>query len=119
MSHYDAQRTAEKLRTIHSNLALGWPTEERIDNIGQNGNNGEHCKDAVEHPSHYKVLDLECIEMIAGSLTIEGFKGYCLGCWMKYRFRAGNKGELQQDIDKSGKYTSLFEEYKHLCKPPF
>jgi len=90
-----------------------------VPKIVEGGELPEHYKDAVQHPNHYKVIDLECIEMIAGCLTVEAFKGYCLGCWMKYRFRAGNKGDVQQDIDKSEKYTSLFEDYKHLCKAPF
>jgi hypothetical protein len=39
MSHYDAQRDAYFAR---KRAELKWPTEERIDNIGQNGPTGEH-----------------------------------------------------------------------------
>lgn len=71
----------------------------------------------VKSPKHYQIFDgIEAIEVIAASMTVEQFKGYCLGNFLKYRLRAGNKDALQQDIDKSNEYKSLFGKYKELCR---
>jgi len=71
----------------------------------------------VRNPKHYQVLDgVESIEIIASSMTVEQFHGFCLGNILKYRIRAGNKDKLQQDIDKADFYKELYEKHKHLCK---
>lgn len=77
----------------------------------------------VERPKHYALFPAmdeghtrpEAISVIASSMTVEMFYGYCFGNSLKYRLRAGKKGDLVQDINKSGKYERLFEENKHLC----
>ena len=71
----------------------------------------------VVAPSHYQFFpDLEAIEVIASTLTLAEFRGYCLGNRLKYRLRAGNKDKLEQDIQKSDFYIKLFNKHKHLCK---
>lgn len=76
----------------------------------------EGVADPVNQPQHYQFFpDLEAIEVIARSTTQEQFYGYCLGNRLKYRLRAGNKDELEQDIAKSDKYLELYEQYKGLC----
>jgi hypothetical protein len=65
--------------------------EERMDRIGQNGNNGEHY-DQVNHPSHYTSGDIECIAAIKAALTPEEFRGYCKGNNLKYTWRERHKG---------------------------
>ena len=73
--------------------------------------------DAVKSPKHYQVfLDIEAIDVIAGSMTEEMFKGYCFGNALKYRLRAGKKDALEQDIGKAGEYELLFDKWKHLCR---
>lgn len=73
--------------------------------------------DAVSNPAHYQFFpDVEAIEIIASSMTVEGFAGYCMGNRLKYRLRAGNKDKLDQDIAKSDFYLELFSKHKHLCK---
>lgn len=73
--------------------------------------------DQVKNPSHYQFFDgVEVIEIIAKSLTVEQFKGYCLANRLKYRLRAGNKDNLEQDIAKSDFYVQLYEKHKHLCR---
>lgn len=75
--------------------------------------------DVVANPAHYQFFpDVEAIEIIASSMTVEGFAGYCMGNRLKYRLRAGNKDKLEQDISKSDFYLVLFEKHKHLCKFP-
>lgn len=71
----------------------------------------------VDKPQHYQVFpDKEAIEIIASSMTVEQFYGYCLGNFMKYRLRIGAKDEVQQELGKSNKYKELYEKHKHLCK---
>jgi len=73
--------------------------------------------DNVRNPKHYQILEgVESIDVIACSLTLEGWKGFCLGNITKYRLRAGKKGELEQDIAKADYYEELFEIKKYLCK---
>lgn len=73
--------------------------------------------DVVKSPSHYQFFPgVEAIEIIAASLTEEGFHGYCMGNRLKYRLRAGNKDKLEQDISKSDFYVELFNKHKHLCR---
>lgn len=72
--------------------------------------------DCVKSPDHYQLMDgIESIEIIARSMTKEQWKGFCLGNMLKYRIRAGKKGELQQDIDKADFYGELYEMHKGKC----
>lgn len=75
--------------------------------------------DGVKKPNHYKLFeDIEAIEVIARSMTQEMFKGYCLGNILKYRLRAGKKGEmatLEKDMAKAEFYKELYEKHKGLC----
>lgn len=73
--------------------------------------------DVVKSPKHYQVIEgIESIDIIASSMTCEQFKGFCLGNIIKYRMRAGNKDELNQDINKANFYVDLFNMKKHLCR---
>ena len=86
MSHYDEQR------------------EKRMDVIGQNGNTGEHY-DMVNNPKHYDFAPgIEAIDVIEATLTTEQFRGYLIGNSLKYRLRAGDKGDALQDIAKAKWY---------------
>lgn len=75
--------------------------------------------DGVKQPTHYQLFDnIEAIEVIARSMTQEMFKGYCLGNILKYRLRAGKKGEmatLEKDMAKAEFYKELYEKHKGLC----
>jgi len=78
----------------------------RIDIIGQNGNTAEHY-DAI-HPQHYKVFPrTEAFDIIKASLTEEEFRGFLKGNFLKYRLRAGFKGDIQEDLDKSHVYRNM------------
>ena len=71
----------------------------------------------VTNPKHYQILEgVESIEIIASALSVEGWKGFCLGNILKYRIRYGNKGDAQQDIDKANFYKELYVKHKHLCR---
>ncbi|UHS65086.1 hypothetical protein FPNDPACO_00035 [Klebsiella phage vB8388] len=76
-------------------------------------------KSDVTHPNHYMLFDnVEAIEVIARSMTVEQFKGYVLGNILKYRLRAGKKSELatmEKDLKKAAFYQELFDKHKGLC----
>lgn len=77
-------------------------TQQNAPTIAQEPLNGD---DPVNHPKHYKIApEVEAIDIIRASLTPEQFKGYLLGNFLKYRLLAGDKGDLNQDIEKSNWY---------------
>lgn len=69
----------------------------------------------VKNPSHYQLLDTEAIEVIARTMTETMFYGYCLGNELKYRLRAGKKGDALEDLAKADEYELIFNRYKHYC----
>lgn len=75
--------------------------------------------EGVTKPSHYAFFDgIEAIEVIARSMTVEMFRGYCMGNMLKYRLRAGKKSELayaEKDLAKANFYAELFETHKEKC----
>lgn len=75
--------------------------------------------DAVRKPSHYQVFDgVESIEIIARSMTVSEFRGFCMGNVLKYRLRAGKKSELatmEKDLNKAAFYQELFNLHKGKC----
>ena len=70
-------------------------------------NSGGIAPDAVNHPAHYKQYPVEVIDIIRHVLGDEGFRAYCLGNEIKYRMRAGWKGDAAQDIAKALKYADF------------
>ena len=75
--------------------------------------------DGVRKPSHYQVFDgVESIELIARSMTVSEFRGFCMGNVLKYRLRAGKKSELatmEKDLNKAAFYQELFDLHKGKC----
>lgn len=67
--------------------------------------------DPVNNPKHYNTFPgQQSIDLIKATLTPEEFQGFLKGNFLKYRFRAGAKDDLKQDIDKSNWYRDrLFE----------
>lgn len=75
--------------------------------------------DGVRKPSHYQVFDgVESIEIIARSMAVSEFRGFCMGNVLKYRLRAGKKSELatmEKDLNKAAFYQELFDLHKGKC----
>lgn len=98
---------------IHSSSALSITNQEQAEptTIGQ--------EDSVRKPSHYHVFDgIESIEIIARSMTMSEFRGFCMGNVLKYRLRAGKKSELatmEKDLNKAAFYQELFDLHKGKC----
>lgn len=65
--------------------------------------------DPVERPAHYQRFGMEVIDIIKHVLGPEGFRAYCIGNELKYRLRAGDKGDAAQDIAKAMKYREFRE----------
>jgi hypothetical protein len=67
--------------------------------------------DAVNHPGHYTAFPVEVIEIIKASLGPDGFRAYCFGNEIKYRMRAGLKGDnAAEDIAKAMAYKKFRDE---------
>lgn len=89
-----------------------WDDEDRINVIGQNGNDGLHYKeDAVTKPKHYVMMDFEVIDIIFNALNPDEFRGYCLGNIIKYRMRAGKKNDAAEDLAKADEYEKIWSKY--------
>lgn len=72
---------------------------------------------AIKHPKHYNLFaddSLEAIDAIRILLTPEEFKGYLKGNILKYRFRAGGKDDILQDIGKAKEYNVMLAD--HVAK---
>lgn len=110
MSHYECKKCHERFDDCRCD-SLGRNTL----GIGQIGS----ASDAVKAPSHYMLFDgTESIEVIARSMTVSEFRGFCFGNVLKYRLRAGKKSELatmEQDLKKAAYYQELFDKHKGLC----
>lgn len=92
---------------------------EQVRLADQLGNPEVAETDGVRKPSHYQVFDgLESIEVIARSMTVSEFRGFCMGNVLKYRLRAGKKSELatmEKDLSKAAFYQELFDLHKGKC----
>ena len=65
--------------------------------------------ETIDHPQHYTAYPVEVIDIIRAALGPEGFKSYCFGNEIKYRLRAGMKGDALEDIKKAMKYKEFRE----------
>lgn len=83
---------------------------------GVNRMSNQWVESDINNPKHYQILEgVESIEIIARAMTQEQWKGFCLGSILKYRIRAGKKGELKQCIAKADKFAELYEVHKGKC----
>ena len=71
-------------------------------------------EDVVKKPKHYQLCDMEAIDIINKTLSEEELKGYILGNVLKYRLRAGKKGDMSktyEDIQKANQYEEMYDRY--------
>lgn len=74
---------------------------------------GANTIDPVKQPSHYcTVAGIEAKDMIEAVLNehpeLSPWEGYCLGNFLKYRFRLGDKDDIDRDLGKSNVYREWF-----------
>jgi hypothetical protein len=82
-----------------------WPDEDRMDIIGQNGNNGLHYEDPAVNPNHYTKGNIECIDYITEALGTDGTVAFCQGNVTKYLHRWKQKNGIQ-DLKKAQWYLN-------------
>jgi hypothetical protein len=120
MRHYEAEFDAYCKKELRGDI--GVDTSKKGEEDWGCGISWSHTptkpeqNSSVSSPNHYCKLGYECIEIIASSLSKEAFKGYCIGNFLKYRFRMGDKDDMKQDFDKSKEYLDIYERWNHLCK---
>lgn len=62
-------------------------------------------EEKVDHPSHYKRSGaMECIDEMVITFGAEATINFCLCNAWKYRYRAGMKGDAEEDLKKSDWY---------------
>lgn len=72
-------------------------------------------KEMVNHPSHYNRTPIEAkeiIKLVLNSHLCNGmthYQAFCIGNDLKYRLRAGEKGDIVEDISKGKKYIEFGE----------
>ena len=60
--------------------------------------------DNVNRPSHYTQGDIECIDAIKSSMSVEAFRGFLKGNVIKYAWRYMDKGKPAEDLKKAEWY---------------
>lgn len=69
--------------------------------------------DMVNHPSHYNLPDRkECIDEMIDIYGLKDVAKWCEITAYKYRYRAGHKDSLEQDIQKATWYAVKARELK-------
>ena len=66
--------------------------------------------DNVNHPSHYTMGDIECIDAIKASMSFNEFCGYLKGNAMKYLWRYKKKNNPSEDLAKAQWYLNKLQE---------
>lgn len=75
---------------------------------------GEKTKETVDHPAHYnREGAMECLDEMILLYGEEATMHFCLLSAHKYRYRAGEKGGIE-DMQKSDWYLKKYSELKAL-----
>lgn len=70
----------------------------------------EHRKEMVNHPSHYKSGNIECIETMLDVFGKDKVSAFCELNAFKYQWRSNSKGTNIQDKEKAIWYLSKYNE---------
>lgn len=60
----------------------------------------------VNHPAHYTSREHECIDEMIAIFGKEDVIAFCKCNAWKYRYRAGSKGDYEEDMQKADWYIS-------------
>lgn len=63
-------------------------------------------RDMVNHPSHYSINGVECIDVMESLFGIDWVYHFCVLNAFKYQFRFNNKGKAQEDLRKAAWYNT-------------
>ena len=64
----------------------------------------------VEHPAHYNRGNIECIDAMIAAFGKEEVATFCKINAFKYLWRAENKGNYKEDMEKAAWYTNKANE---------
>lgn len=64
------------------------------------------------NPDHYKTRKFECIDEMLLVFGKEAVLNFCLLNAWKYRYRAGSKGDAEEDLKKADEYMGLVYKLK-------
>ena len=67
---------------------------------------------SVRNPSHYDIIDTTVNDIIKKLFTHEEYMGWLKGNVLKYRLRAGKKGNQEEDILKADEYQRFYHIYR-------
>lgn len=70
----------------------------------------KNMEKTVNHPDHYKTHTLECIDELEVVFGIDAVIAFCKCNAWKYRYRAGSKDAIAQDLAKSDWYINKAKE---------
>lgn len=70
----------------------------------------EQISKNVNHPDHYNTHAMECIDELEIVFGIDAVIDFCKCNAWKYRYRAGNKDDIKQDLAKSDWYINKAKE---------
>lgn len=75
-------------------------------------------QDMINQPPHYKTHPMECIDEMLVAFGEKAVFFFCICNAWKYRYRAGSKGNAEEDLAKSDWYMNMAKEIKgHLEYP--
>ena len=100
--------------------ATAIPEEHTVTKPNTTGS--QRIQDSVKQPSHYcTVTGIEAKDMIEAILNehpeLSPWEGYCLGNFLKYRLRLGDKDDIEQDLGKSNVYKGWFNDSRESPIP--
>ncbi len=55
--------------------------------------------------TYYDAGGIETLDVIRAKLTRDEYRGYLMGCALKYLCRAAYKGDRTRDVEKAANYT--------------
>ena len=106
------QYDANSLTDIISEIKRDVDELEKIQNYN-NASANTSTKEMVNHPSHYKNSQFECIDVMLDVFGKEKVSAFCELNAFKYQWRSHNKGTDIQDKEKAvwylNKYITLKE----------
>ena len=71
-------------------------------------------KEMINHPAHYNLPGRrECIVEMEERFSPQIVFGFCIGNEYKYTYRAGHKGDIEQDAKKAAWYQRKAKELSH------
>ena len=65
-------------------------------------------------PDYYKVREFECIDEMMLVFGKEAVLNFCILNVWKYRYRAGSKGDAEEDLKKADEYLKFVYQLKQM-----